>query len=113
MKAKSVVPRERAVRDGGEANDQYLSDNAPGAALGFIAALEDGYRHIGRYPGTGSSRFAGELSLPDLRFRRLENYPHLIFYCERSDYIDVWRVLHGMRDIPSWMHDPDLIAHVS
>ncbi len=79
MKAKSVVPRERVERDVDEANDQYLSDNAPGAALGFIAALEEGYRHIGRYPGTGSSCFAGELSLPGLRFRRLENYPHLIF----------------------------------
>jgi plasmid stabilization system protein ParE len=28
---------------------------------------------------------------------------------ERSDHIDVWRVLHGMRHIPSWMQDPDLI----
>jgi toxin ParE1/3/4 len=31
------------------------------------------------------------------------------FYVERSDHVDVWRVLHGMRDIPSWMQDPDLI----
>jgi plasmid stabilization system protein ParE len=31
-----------------------------------------------------------------------------LFYVERSDHIDVWRVLHGMLDIPSWMQDPDL-----
>jgi toxin ParE1/3/4 len=77
--------------------------------LGFIDALEQAYSHIGRHPDTGSSRYAGELNLPGLRCWRLKKYPHLIFYVERSDHIDVWRVLHGMRDIPSWMQDPDLI----
>jgi toxin ParE1/3/4 len=28
------------------------------------------------------------------------HYPHLIFYIERDDHVDVWRVLHGQRDIP-------------
>jgi len=31
----------------------------------------------------------------------LKCYPHLVFYVERADHIDVWRVLHGERDIPS------------
>jgi plasmid stabilization system protein ParE len=31
------------------------------------------------------------------------------FYVEQSNHIDVWRVLHGVRDIPSSMQDPDLI----
>ena len=35
-------------------------------------------------------------------------YPHysektLIFYVEHPDHIDVWRVLHGKRDIPDWL----------
>jgi plasmid stabilization system protein ParE len=25
---------------------------------------------------------------------------------ERADYIDVWRVLHGKRDIARWMREP-------
>jgi len=74
--------------------------------LGFIDALEQAYSHIGRRPDAGSSRYVGELNLPGLRFWRLKKYPHLVFYVERSDHIDVWRVLHGMRDIPSWMQDP-------
>jgi toxin ParE1/3/4 len=85
-----------------------LSEDARDAALGFIDALEQAYRHIGGHPDTGSSRYAGELNLPGLRFWRLKKYPHLVFYVERSSHIDVWRVLHGMRDIPSWMQDPDL-----
>ena len=109
MKPKPVVPRERADRDVNEAIDFYLSENAPEAALGFIDALEQAYRHIGRHPETGSSRYAVELSLPGLRFWTLKKYPHLVFYLERSDHIDVWRVLHGQRDIPASMREPDLI----
>jgi toxin ParE1/3/4 len=109
VKPKAVIPRERAEQDVDEAIDYYLSENAPEAALGFIDALEQAYSHIGRHPDAGSSRYAGELNLPGLRCWRLKKYPHLVFYVERSDHIDVWRVLHGMRDIPSWMQDPDLI----
>jgi toxin ParE1/3/4 len=105
---KPVIPRERAEQDVDEAIDYYLSEDAPEAALGFIDALEQAYRHIGGHPDTASSRYAGELNLPGLRFWRLKKYPHLVFYVERSSHIDVWRVLHGMRDIPSWMQDPDL-----
>ena len=108
MTPKPVIPRERAERDIDEAIDYYSSENAPEAALGFIDALEQAYRHIGGHPDTGSSRYAGELNLPGLRFWRLKKYPHLVFYVERSNHIDVWRVLHGMRNIPSWMQDPDL-----
>jgi toxin ParE1/3/4 len=106
---KVVVPRARAERDVDEAIDYHLSENAPEAALGFIDALEKAYSHIGRHPDAGTSRYAGDLSLPGLRFWRLKKYPHVIFYVERSNHIDVWRVLHGMRDIPTWMQDPDLI----
>ena len=109
MKPKAVIPRERAAQDVDEAIDYYLSENAPEAALGFIDALEQAYSHIGRHPETGSSRHAGELNLPGMRSRRLKKYPHLVFCVERTDHIDVWRVLHGMRDIPSWLQDPDLI----
>jgi toxin ParE1/3/4 len=105
---KPVIPRERAERDVDEAIDYHSSEDTPEAAFGFIDALEQAYRHIGGYPDTGSSRYAGELNLPGPRFWRLKKYPHLVFYVERSNHIDVWRVLHGMRDIPQWMQDPDL-----
>ena len=108
MKPRRVIPRERADRDVDEAIDYYLSENAPEAAQGFIDALEQVYKHIGRHPETGSSRYAGELNLPGLRFWPLKKYPYLVFYLERKDHIDVWRVLHSKRHIPSWMQDTDL-----
>jgi toxin ParE1/3/4 len=108
VKPKPVIPRERADRDVNEAIDFYLSENAPEAALGFIDALEEAYRHIGHHPETGSSRYAVELNLPGLRFWTLKKYPHLVFSLERSDHVDVWRVLHAQRNIPASMREPDL-----
>ena len=72
-------------------------------AHGFVDALEQAYSRISRHPGTGSPRYARELNLPGLRFWQLTRYPYLVFYVERSDHIDVWRVLHAQRDIPAWM----------
>jgi toxin ParE1/3/4 len=103
MKAKPVVPRELAKQDVDEALDYYLSEGAAQTALGFIDALERAYAHIARYPATGSSRHAHELELPGLRSWPLKRYPHIVFYVERDDSIDVWRVLHGVRDIPAWL----------
>ncbi len=105
MKFKPVLPRSIANRDADEAIHHYLDEGAEQAALGFIQALEDAYRHIGRYPATGSQRYAYELDLPGLRFWPLKRYPYPIFYVVRDEHIDVWRVLHSRRDIPTWM-DP-------
>ncbi len=103
MKSRPVVPRELANRDVDEAVEYYVGEGAEQAALGFIEALEQAYAHIGRHPATGSPRFAHELNLPGLRAWPLIRYPHVIFYVERDDHIDVWRVLHGQRDIPAWL----------
>lgn len=105
MTIKPVIPRACANRDVDEAIDWYLSENAPQAALGFIDVLEQVYAHIARHPATGSTRYAHELNLPGLRSWPLKNYPHLVFYVEREDSIDVWRVLHGQRDVPAWLLD--------
>ena len=105
MKAKPVIPHLLANQDVEEALDHYLQENASKAAEGFVDALEAAYRHISRNPATGSPRYAHELQLPGLRFWPLTRFPYLIFYLEREDHIDVWRVLHGKRDIPAWLNE--------
>ncbi len=108
MKAKPVVARELAQHDIDEIIAYYLAESAGPAALGFIDALEAAYAHLGRHPATGSLRYAQALNLPGLRFWPLARYPYLVFYLERPDHIDVWRVLHGARDIPQWMAQTDV-----
>jgi len=97
LKVKPIVPRELANHDINEILAYYLGESAEQATYGFIDALEEAYSHISRHPATGSPRYAHELELPGLR------YPHLVFYVDRPDHIDVWRVLHGKQDVPVWM----------
>ncbi len=96
-----------ANRDVDDTIAYYLNKNAEQAALGFVEVLEQTYAHISRYPATGSTRYAQELHLPGLRFCPLTRYPYLVFYIEQWHHIDVLRVLHGQRDIPSWMLKSD------
>jgi toxin ParE1/3/4 len=105
--AKPIVPRELANRDVDEAIAYYLSEARDRVALGFIDALERAYRHISRHPSSGSSRYSMELNLPGLRAWPLKRFPHIVFYVETRGCIDVWRVLHGARDIPAWMRESD------
>ena len=105
MTAKRIVPRELANRDVDEAIAYYLHEPSEEVALGFVDALESAYRHISTHPASGSSRYAVELNLPGLRSWPLRRFPHLVFYLETKDCIDVWRVLHAARDIPAWLHE--------
>lgn len=107
MSAKPVIPRALARQDVEIALDHYAEMAGPDVALNFIGALESAYRMIAAKPGTGSPRFAHELELPGLRTRRIARFPYLIFYIERDDHIDVWRILHDRRDIPAGFTDAE------
>ena len=101
---KPIVRRALADADVLDAIDHYRAESST-AALGFIDALETVYAHIQRAPATGSPRYAQALNLPGLRFWACTKYPYLVFYLEHAEHIDVWRVLHARRDIPSWLQD--------
>ena len=107
MTFKRVIPRQQVRLDVEQALDIYAREAGPEIATGFVDALEAAYRKIGEHPGIGSPRYAHELDLPGLRHRRLARYPWLVFYVERNDHIDVWRVIEARRDIPAWLSDPE------
>jgi toxin ParE1/3/4 len=105
VRVKPVIPRERASRDIDDAIAQYLRDAGPKAALGLVREVEYAFRHIARHPATGSPRYGHELDLPGLRVWPLKRFPFLIFYVDCGDHIDVWRLLHGQRDMPTWLQE--------
>jgi toxin ParE1/3/4 len=106
MTAKPVVLRELARRDIEAAAQFYLAEAGEAATLRFIDAVERAVASIGRHPGAGAPRYGHELDLPWLRTRLLKRFPYLVFYIERDDHVDVWRVLHAQRDIPTWLQEP-------
>lgn len=107
MRAKPVVARERASQDVDGAIAFYLGEDAEDAALGFIDALEHAYTQIGQHPASGAPRYAHELGIAGLRSWPLKQHPYLVFYVDREDLVDVWRVLHTRRDIPTWLDDDE------
>ena len=106
MSGKPVVLRDRANRDVDDAVAYYLNENAVDAALGLVDALQDAFALLGRHPAIGTSHYAYELDIPGLRSWSLARFPYIVFYVERERDIDVWRVLHGRRDVPALMREP-------
>lgn len=102
-----MVPRTIAVRDVEAAIDFYLAEASSDVALRFIDALEQAYAHLSDRASSCSPRYGHELGLPSLRSWPLSGFPFVIFFMEYPDLVDVWRVLHGARDIPAWLSESD------
>ncbi|GAB7523852.1 type II toxin-antitoxin system RelE/ParE family toxin [Paraburkholderia sp. 2C] len=112
MSSKPVIPTRMAEQDVEHEVTHYLVDEgSEQAALEFITEIEKAYGRLAKHPHVGSPRYAYELDIPDLRFWRLERYPHLIFYIERETHVEIWRVLNGKRDIPAWLTSDDSELH--
>lgn len=107
MTIKRVIQRERAIHDVEHAIDYYLDEVAAQAASDLIDALQAIYHLIGTHPGIGSSRYGNELDIPGLRGKALERFPYVVLYVERTDHVDVLRVLHQHRDIPELLRNLD------
>lgn len=87
--------------------DFYLSEAGVHIATKFGDALADTLLDIQAYPGSGSPHHGHALGLDGLRMRRVGGFPYLVFYTENEGQIDVWRVLHGARDIPANLSGDD------
>lgn len=107
MTGQPVVLRQRARRDVDQAFEHYLTEAGAPVALAFSDALEDVRRKIAERPGSGSTRIGHELGMPELRYLSTGRFPYLVFFVERAHEVDVWRVLHGARDLPASLRDPD------
>jgi toxin ParE1/3/4 len=103
VKRKPVILRAQAEQDIQQAVDYYFDEGAEQAGQRFVNALERAFTQISSHPAAGSPRYAHELNLPGLRHWPVKRFPYLVFYVELDEHVDVWRVLHAQRDIPSWM----------
>ena len=107
MAAKPVQFRDLANVDLDLAADYYVANADVAVALRFVDAVEAASRRVGKNPALGSPRFAYELSIPSLRAMPVDRFPYVLFYIEREDVVDVWRMLHTGRDTPATLQDSD------
>jgi toxin ParE1/3/4 len=98
MKPVRIRPRAGTEID---ALMDYIACDSPDAAMCFLDAVQESFNLIGEQPGIGTQRYAHLPMLEGLRMLPVSDFEkHLVFYIERTSYIDILRVLHGSRDIP-------------
>ena len=105
--AKRVRLRSLAAADLEDASEYYRQESGEQMALDYIDAVEQGIKRISRRPHAGSLRFAYELAIPDLRAWPLQRFPYVVFYLIADDQIDVWRIVHDRRDVPTALEPSD------
>jgi len=103
MIAKPVIRRAAADEDIGKAVDYYAAESIATADR-FIDELKRIVGMIGKTPRIGSPRYSHALNIAGLRFQKMGRFPYLVFYVESEEYIDILRVLHEHRDMPSQLN---------
>ena len=77
---------------------RYLRKYSRATAEAFLEAAYDTFEFLAENPGLGRPR--SEFGHEGLRSWRVEGFrKHLIFYRELPGKIQIWRVLHGTRDL--------------
>jgi len=77
---------------------RYIRRDNPRAARAFLEAAYDTFEFISYNPDFGRTR--GDLGYPEIRSWRIAGFRrYLVFYRELPERIQIWRVLHGARDL--------------
>ncbi len=77
---------------------RLIHQDNPTAARLFVEAAYNTFEFLGRNPGVGRQR--ADLGFPEIRSWRIDGFRrYLVFYRELPDRIQIWRVLHGARDL--------------
>jgi toxin ParE1/3/4 len=87
-----------------QAAARFIRHDNPAAASAFLVAAYDSFEFLARNPGAGQTR--ADLGFPEVRSWRVTGFRrYLIFYRELPDRIQIWRVLHGARDLHQSLTD--------
>ncbi|MBT6096001.1 MAG: type II toxin-antitoxin system RelE/ParE family toxin [Rhodospirillaceae bacterium] len=77
---------------------EWIANDNPIAAKGFVVAVEKAARSIGEHPQMGTSR--PDIASPPVRFLAIRGFPHVVVYTPDRTPPLIIRILHGARDLP-------------
>jgi toxin ParE1/3/4 len=84
---------------------RFIHQDNPIAARLFLEAAYNTFEFLASNPGVGRQR--ADLGFPEIRSWRIGGFRrYLIFYRELPDRIQIWRVLHGARDLHQTLGGP-------
>ena len=100
-----LITSEKAKRDI-EDIARYIALDSSQSAEDFRKAVSNAFELLLHTPEMGSHRGFYNPALDDLRMMRLHNFKnYLMFYRPpRDEKIEIIRVVHGARDLPSLFH---------
>jgi toxin ParE1/3/4 len=105
MNRPRVLKRAVALRDLEEISE-YIRQDSPRAALRFLQAAERSFGLLAGEPLMGRAYEAEDPRLAALRCFRIAGFEsYLIFYQPALGGIEVVRVIHGARDIPTVLEE--------
>jgi toxin ParE1/3/4 len=84
---------------------RFIHQDNPIAARLFLEAAYNTFEFLASNPGVGRQR--ADLGFPGIRSWRIGGFRrYLIIYRELPDRIQIWRVLHGARDLHQTLGGP-------
>jgi toxin ParE1/3/4 len=84
----------------------YVAEDAPDAADAFLIACQHCFAVLADMPQMGTLRHFRTSLLKNVRMFPVRGFEkHLVFYRPCEDGIEIVRVLHASRDIPSILED--------
>ena len=101
MKKPEIILRPKAREDIKEIG-AYIGLDNPGASATFRQTLQNFYEVLADLPEIGSARDFGNPELEGLRMVPVPKFKkYLIFYLPTLEQVEIVRVLHSARDLPT------------
>ncbi len=104
MSTKLLI-RPKAIQDL-TAHAFYIAEDAPEESGRFLEDAESSFRLLVEIPEIGSPRMLASPHLKGLRIWPVRNHPrHLIFYLAKDEHVEIIRILHSRRDLPTTLRE--------
>lgn len=85
---------------------EYIAQNNSDAALRFFDSARQTFSQLARTPGMGSIYEISNPSLQGLRRWKVKGFEkYIIFYRFSEQFLEVLRIIHAGRDIPTILED--------
>lgn len=107
MTGRRLLLRPLAQADIDEILLACRADGGARLAGRFAEDLQRALSTLAAHPAIGSRRYADLLQIPGLRSWPIGKSAYLIFYVDDAGGIDIWRVLHGRRDLNALLGGDD------
>jgi toxin ParE1/3/4 len=83
----------------------YIKEDSPQSSLAFRHTLENIYEVLLELPEIGTARNFHNPEMKGLRMLPVRKFTkYLIFYRSTPEGLEIVRVIHGARDLPSLFH---------